>query len=55
MTRVWDANWFGSTKTLDVHIRTLRKKVGDDSAHPASSRQCAEWASGCSTQEGDSP
>jgi two-component system response regulator RegX3 len=27
---VWDANWFGSTKTLDVHISTLRKKLGDD-------------------------
>jgi two-component system response regulator RegX3 len=29
---VWDANWFGSTKTLDVHISTLRKKLGDDAA-----------------------
>ncbi|MDX6539143.1 MAG: two-component system, OmpR family, response regulator RegX3 [Gaiellales bacterium] len=27
---VWDTNWFGSTKTLDVHISTLRKKLGDD-------------------------
>jgi two-component system response regulator RegX3 len=34
MTRVWDVNWFGSTKTLDVHIRTLRRKLGDDSANP---------------------
>jgi two-component system, OmpR family, response regulator RegX3 len=34
MARVWDVNWFGSTKTLDVHIRTLRRKLGDDSAHP---------------------
>ena len=25
---VWDVNWFGSTKTLDVHISTLRKKLG---------------------------
>jgi two-component system, OmpR family, response regulator RegX3 len=32
MARVWDVNWFGSTKTLDVHIRTLRKKLGDDAA-----------------------
>jgi DNA-binding response OmpR family regulator len=24
---VWDVNWFGSTKTLDVHISTLRKKL----------------------------
>jgi two-component system, OmpR family, response regulator RegX3 len=34
MSRVWDVNWFGSTKTLDVHIRTLRKKLGDDSSDP---------------------
>ena len=34
MARVWDANWFGSTKTLDVHIRTLRQKLGDDSSNP---------------------
>ena len=34
MSRVWDANWFGSTKTLDVHIKTLRRKLGDDSANP---------------------
>ena len=25
---VWDVNWFGSTKTLDVHIGALRKKLG---------------------------
>jgi two-component system, OmpR family, response regulator RegX3 len=31
---VWDTNWFGSTKTLDVHISGLRKKLGDDSAAP---------------------
>jgi two-component system, OmpR family, response regulator RegX3 len=30
MSRVWDVNWFGSTKTLDVHVRTLRRKLGDD-------------------------
>ena len=27
---VWDVNWFGSTKTLDVHVSALRKKLGDD-------------------------
>ena len=31
---VWDPNWFGSTKTLDVHISTLRKKLGDDALEP---------------------
>ncbi|MEA2219966.1 MAG: two-component system, OmpR family, response regulator RegX3 [Solirubrobacteraceae bacterium] len=29
MRRVWDENWFGSTKTLDVHISWLRRKLGD--------------------------
>jgi DNA-binding response OmpR family regulator len=24
---VWDENWWGSTKTLDVHIASLRKKI----------------------------
>jgi DNA-binding response OmpR family regulator len=31
---VWDPAWFGSTKTLDVHISALRKKLGDDPAAP---------------------
>jgi two-component system response regulator RegX3 len=34
MARVWDENWFGSTKTLDVHIGWLRRKLSDDSAAP---------------------
>jgi DNA-binding response OmpR family regulator len=34
MSRVWDTNWFGSTKTLDVHIGWLRRKLGDDAAEP---------------------
>jgi len=29
MEAVWDANWFGPTKTLDVHIGVLRRKLGD--------------------------
>jgi two-component system, OmpR family, response regulator RegX3 len=32
MSEVWDENWFGSTKTLDVHISGLRRKLGDDAA-----------------------
>ncbi|MFJ9011644.1 response regulator transcription factor [Streptomyces canus] len=28
ISRVWDENWFGSTRTLDVHIGTLRRKLG---------------------------
>ncbi|MEA2126830.1 MAG: hypothetical protein QOI80_3612 [Solirubrobacteraceae bacterium] len=29
MDDVWDVNWFGSTKTLDVHVGWLRRKLGD--------------------------
>ena len=26
---VWDAHWYGPTKTLDVHVASLRRKLGD--------------------------
>jgi DNA-binding response OmpR family regulator len=29
MSEVWDENWFGSTKTLDVHVAALRRKIGE--------------------------
>jgi DNA-binding response OmpR family regulator len=29
MADVWDAHWFGSTKTLDVHIAALRRKLAE--------------------------
>jgi two-component system, OmpR family, response regulator RegX3 len=31
---VWDTTWLGSTKTLDVHVSGLRRKLGDDSSEP---------------------
>ena len=34
MDDVWDPHWFGPTKTLDVHISWLRKKIEDDPSHP---------------------
>jgi len=34
MAEVWDENWFGSTRTLDVHIGWLRRKLGDDGHRP---------------------
>jgi DNA-binding response OmpR family regulator len=34
MQEVWDENWFGSTKTLDMHVSSLRRKLGDDAAAP---------------------
>jgi len=36
MELVWDEHWFGSTKTLDVHVAALRHRLGDDG--PAGSR-----------------
>jgi two-component system, OmpR family, response regulator RegX3 len=34
MSDVWDENWFGSTKTLDVHMAALRRKLGEDPTAP---------------------
>jgi two-component system, OmpR family, response regulator RegX3 len=34
MEEVWDEHWFGSTKTLDVHIAWLRKKIEADPGTP---------------------
>src|ERR1700749_3253176 len=34
MREVWDTTWWTSTKTLDMHISWLRKKLGDDAANP---------------------
>jgi DNA-binding response OmpR family regulator len=28
---VWDAHWYGPTKTVDAHVASLRKKLGDHS------------------------
>ncbi len=34
--RVWGPNYFGDTKTLDVHIKRLRAKIEDNPANPTS-------------------
>lgn len=34
MTDVWQASWWSSTKTLDMHISWLRRKLHDDALHP---------------------
>ena len=31
LDEVWDRNWYGPTKTIDVHVASLRKKLGDAS------------------------
>jgi two-component system response regulator RegX3 len=32
--RIWGPNYFGDTKTLDVHVKRLRTKVEEDPGHP---------------------
>ena len=29
LEEIWDTNWYGSAKTIDVHVAALRKKLGD--------------------------
>ena len=33
MERVWDTEFEGESRTVDMHIKTLRKKLGDSSRH----------------------
>ena len=33
--RIWGPNYFGDTKTLDVHIKRLRSKIEPDPANPS--------------------
>ncbi|MEV4135534.1 response regulator transcription factor [Dactylosporangium sp. NPDC049742] len=35
MAQVWDENWFGPTKTLDVHVSVLRRKLAELGEDPA--------------------
>jgi DNA-binding response OmpR family regulator len=32
---VWGHDYYGDDRVVDVHIRTLRKALRDDAAHPA--------------------
>lgn len=34
MKEVWETDYLGDTRTLDVHIRWLREKLEDDPSHP---------------------
>lgn len=34
MEQVWGQNWYGSSRTLDVHVSALRRKLGDDPSSP---------------------
>jgi two-component system alkaline phosphatase synthesis response regulator PhoP len=34
LNEIWGYDFVGETRTLDMHIRTLRQKLGDDAEHP---------------------
>jgi two-component system alkaline phosphatase synthesis response regulator PhoP len=34
LSRVWGQEFFGDSRTVDVHIRHLREKLGEDPVHP---------------------
>lgn len=34
MHEIWETAWLGSTKTLDMHVSVLRRKLGDDATRP---------------------
>ncbi|GAA2553851.1 response regulator transcription factor [Pseudonocardia hydrocarbonoxydans] len=35
MADVWDEHWFGPTKTLDVHVASLRRRLGERPGMPS--------------------
>lgn len=37
--RIWGSDYFGDTKTLDVHVKRLRSRIEKDAANPNSSKQ----------------
>ena len=34
MRQVWQTTFFTSSKTIDVHLGWVRRKLGDDTRHP---------------------
>jgi two-component system response regulator RegX3 len=34
INEVWGPDYFGDTKTLDVHVKRIRQKIEDDPHHP---------------------
>src|SRR5450756_915223 len=45
VNQVWEGVFYGSTKTLDVHIRHLRKKIEQDPAAPRYIKTCLLYTS----------
>ncbi|MDX3630757.1 winged helix-turn-helix domain-containing protein [Streptomyces europaeiscabiei] len=49
LTQVWGEDFFGDERVVDVHIRTLRRAIGDDArASPSSCRMFSGWIGSCS-------
>jgi len=46
MAEVWDENWSGSTKTLDMHVLALRRKLAAAGLPASRSPPCAGTATG---------
>ena len=38
LNRVWGYDYYGGSRTVDVHIRRIRAKIEPDPAHPTSIR-----------------
>ncbi|WP_138996921.1 response regulator transcription factor [Rhodococcus zopfii] len=34
LEKVWDGDFYGDERVVDVHIRSIRRALGDDAAHP---------------------
>jgi two-component system alkaline phosphatase synthesis response regulator PhoP len=34
LDKIWGYDYMGETRTVDVHMKSLRKKIGDDSSNP---------------------
>lgn len=49
LNEVWGGDYFGETKTLDVHIRRLREKIEDNPSEPEHIKTV--WGSGYRWQE----
>ena len=47
---VWGADYFGDTKTLDVHVKRLRKKIETTRITPSTWSRCAASATSSSTE-----
>jgi DNA-binding response OmpR family regulator len=49
VTEVWGYDFFGGTRTVDVHVRRLREKLEADPTHPA--RLVTVWGVGYRWEE----